>query len=224
MSDEIMEEAVTETAAEPTPQPQEKVMSQAEIDRIVADRLARNDRQWEKRLQGIDIDEARSALQDRENARIEEQKQRGDFDKLYKDTVDKYETQIAQLKSEQRTEKVEKALFAAASQGNAVSNEQVGALLRDNVKVADDGSVEVYDQNGVVRYNDQGVPLSVNEYVQEFLTTNPHFVKATTGGVGSQGAAGGSTPKPMSAVDMVNNYGEGGREAYRAMMLKNKNR
>lgn len=224
MSDEIMEEAVTEAAAEPTPEPQEKVMSQAEIDRIVADRLARNDRQWEKRLQGIDIDEARAALQDRENARIEEQKQRGDFDKLYKDTVDKYEAQIAQLKSEQRTEKVEKALFSAASQGNAVSNEQVGALLRDNVKVADDGSVEVYDQNGVVRYNDQGVPLSVNEYVQEFLTANPHFVKATTGGVGSQGAAGGSTPKPMSAVDMVNNYSEGGREAYRAMMLKNKNR
>ena len=48
---------------------------------------------------GIDIDEARAAYKIKENARIEEQKQRGDFDNPYKDTVDKYEAQIAQLRA-----------------------------------------------------------------------------------------------------------------------------
>jgi len=225
MSDEIMEEAVTETAAE-TPQVQEaKTFTQEELDRIVADRIARTKRQYEKRLEGIDLDEARSLLQRQQEAEIEEQKKRGEYEKLLKEQADSFKVREAQKDARLEKLLVDGALLEAASSLGAVEPVQVSRLLRDQVKLSQDGdTAEVYDANGLPRYDESGELLSVQQLVGDFLSSNPHFVKATSGGVGSQGAVGGSTPKPMSAVDMVNNYSEGGREAYRAMMLKNKNR
>ena len=76
------------------------------------------------------------------------------------------------------------------------------------------------DANGVPRYNDGGDLLSVNEMVTEFLTVNPHFVRASQGGNGSQGNTGGSTQKPQSVADMVANWSDGGKEAFAAMKKK----
>ena len=120
------------------------------------------------------------------------------------------------------TQLVDGALLSAASRNNAVSAEQVSQLLRGSVRLSEDGTAEVYDANGTPRYNDKGDLLTVDELVGDFLTTNPHFVKASAGGAGSQGAVGGSTSKPMSAEDMVANWNSGGKEAYRAMRLAQK--
>ena len=58
MSDEIMDDAVTEAVAE-TPEVQDvKTFTQEELDRIVADRVARTKRQYDKRLDGLDLDKA----------------------------------------------------------------------------------------------------------------------------------------------------------------------
>ena len=76
------------------------------------------------------------------------------------------------------------------------------------------------DGKGVPRYNDSGELLSVNDMVTEFLTANPHFVKASQGGTGSQGNAGGSTQKPQSVADMVANWDSGGKQAFAAMKKK----
>jgi len=78
-------------------------------------------------------------------------------------------------------------------------------LVRGSVRLSEDGTAEVVDTNGTPRYNDSGDPLSVDELVGDFLTANPHFVKASVGGAGSQGAVGGSTQKPMSAAEMEAN-------------------
>ena len=112
---------------------------------------------------------------------------------------------------------VDGTLLAAASSKNAVSPEQVSQLLRGSVKLSEHGDVEILDSNGTPRYNDKGDPLSVSELVSDFLTANPHFVRASQGGAGSMGNAGGSTHKPQSVADMVNNWESGGREAYRAL-------
>ena len=76
------------------------------------------------------------------------------------------------------------------------------------------------DSNGTPRYNDKGDLLSVDEMVTEFLTANPHFVRASQGGAGSMGSAGGSTPKPQSVEWMVENWNSGGKEAYAATKRK----
>ena len=64
--------------------------------------------------------------------------------------------------------------------------DQVKALLINNVRLNGDGEVEVVDHRGVVRYNDRGEPLEVDDLVREFLDSNPHFVSATPATVNSR--------------------------------------
>jgi hypothetical protein len=45
--------------------------------------------------------------------------------------------------------------------------------------------------------------MKPSDLVSEFLTASPHFVKASGGGTGSTGNAGGSTLKQKSVADMT---------------------
>jgi hypothetical protein len=219
MSDEIMEnQAETETAAVETQE--SKTFTQEELDRIVADRVAREQRKFDKRLSGVDLDEAKDLLAKKEAAEIERQKERGEFDKILKQTVEKKDMEIQSYKSKLQQTLVDGAILGAAGNNNAVNPNQVSQLLKDQTRLSDDGTVEVLDANGTPRYNDSGDLLSVNEMVAEFLTVNPHMVKASQGGTGSQGNAGGSTQKPTSVADMVANWESGGKEAFAAMKKK----
>ena len=219
MSDEIMEtQAETETVA--VESQETKTFTQEELDRIVEDRVAREQRKFDKRLSGVDLDEAKDLLAKKEAAEIERQKERGEFDKVLKQTVEKKDMEIQSYKSKLQQTLVDGAILGAASNNNAVNPTQVSQLLKSNTRLSDDGNVEVLDDNGTPRYNDSGDLLSVNEMVAEFLTVNPHMVKASQGGTGSMGNAGGSTQKPQSVADMVANWSDGGKEAFAAMKRK----
>lgn len=216
MSDEIMEtKAETEPAA--VESQETKTFTQDELDRIVADRVAREQRKFDKKLSGVDIDEAKELLAQKEAAELERQKERGEFDNILKKTVEKKDMEIQSYKSKLQQTLVDGAILGAASNNNAVNPNQVSQLLKTNTRLSDDGNVEVLDDNGTPRYNDSGDLLSVNEMVAEFLTVNPHMVKASQGGTGSTGNAGGSTQKPQSVADMVANWNDGGKEAFAAM-------
>jgi hypothetical protein len=220
MSDTIMEtveEAETETAAVET---QAKTFSQEELDRIVADRIAREQRKFDKKLGGINLDEAKELLEQREQAELEQQKQRGEFDSILKNTVEKKDAVINSYKARLQETLIDGQLTSAASRNNAVDTAQVTALLKGSTRLNEDGVVEIVDNNGTPRYNDKGDLLSVDEMVTEFLTVNPHFVRASGGGAGSMGNTGGSTPKPQSVDWMVENWNSGGKEAYAAMKRK----
>ena len=192
MSDEnIMAtpDAETETAAAQT---QEKTFTQSDVDRLIADRLGRAERKYQREVGDINLDEARQMLKEREDANLETQKQRGEFESILKETVNKKDQEISAYKSKLQSTLVDGALLSAASTNNAVSPDQVSTLLRHQVRLSEDGTVEVTDANNVARYNDKGNLLTVNEAVSEFLTANPHFVRATQGGSGSMGKAGGT--------------------------------
>ncbi len=154
MSDEIMEtvEAETETAAVET---QTKTFTQEELDRIVADRIAREQRKFDKKVGGINLDEARELLAKREEAEIEQQKQRGEFDTILKQTVEKKDAEINSYKSRLQETLIDGALSASASRNNAVDTAQVTALLKGNTRLNEDGAVEIVDSNGTPRYNRQ---------------------------------------------------------------------
>lgn len=214
MSEEVMESVETETTE--TTQV-EKTFTQDELDRIVADRIARERKKAEKKLEGIDLEEARKIMQEREQAEIERQKERGEFENILKQTVEKKDQEITAYKQKLHETLVDGSLLSAASKHDAVSPDQVSQLLKGKVRLADDGGVEVLDDQGTPRYNSEGNLLSVDELVSDFLTANPHFVRASGGGTGSMGNAGGLTPKPVSVADMVENWNSGGREAYAAM-------
>lgn len=198
-----------------------KTFTQEEVNQILEQRLARERKRFEKQTDGIDLEAARKALEEKQQAEVEAAKQRGEFEKVLKSTVEKKDQVINSLTSRLHQIQVDGALLNAASSKNAVSPEQVSALLRSNIRLGEDGNVEVLDKSGAVRYNDKGELLSVNELMNEFLTANPHFVRATPGGSGSSGGAGGSTQKPMSVAAMLENWDKGGREAY-AQLKKQK--
>jgi hypothetical protein len=208
VQDQNTDDSSTENAA--------KTFTQEEVNQILEQRLARERKRFEKQTAGIDLDEAKRALEEKQNAELEAAKQRGEFEKVLKETVGKKDQTIQSLQERLHQIQVDGALLNAASSQSAVSPEQVSALLRNNIRLGDDGNVEVLDKSGTVRYNDKGELLSVNELMSEFLTANPHFVRATPGGSGSTGGAGGSTQKPMSVAAMLENWDSGGREAYAA--------
>ena len=183
-------DAETETAAAQT---QEKTFTQSDVDRLIATRLERAERKYQREVGDINLDEARQMLKEREDANLETQKQRGEFESILKDTVNKKDQEISAYKSKLQSTLVDGALLSAASTNNAVSPDQVSTLLRHQVRLSEDGTVEVTDANNVARYNDKGNLLTVNEAVSEFLTANPHFVRATQGGSGSMGKAGGTS-------------------------------
>jgi hypothetical protein len=218
VSEEIMESVETETTE--TIQEQ-KTFTQDELDRIVADRIARERKKAEKKLEGIDLEEARKIMQEREQAELERQKERGDFENILKQTVEKKDMEITAYKQKLQETLVDGSLLNAASKHDAVSPDQVSQLLKGQVRLAEDGGVEVLDPKGTPRYSESGNMLTVDELVADFLTANPHFVRASTGGTGSKGNAGGLTPKPVSVADMVDNWNSGGREAYAAMKKAN---
>ena len=193
-----------------------KTFTQEEVNQILEQRLARERKRFEKQTDGIDLDAARRALEEKQNAELEAAKQRGEFEKVLKTTVEKKDQTIQSLTERLNQIQVDGSLLNAASTQNAVSPEQVSALLRGQIRLADDGNVEVVDKSGTVRYNDKGELLTVSELMSEFLTANPHFVRATPGGSGSSGGAGGSTQKPMSVAAMLENWDSGGREAFAA--------
>ena len=140
MSDEIMEnQAETETAAVETQE--SKTFTQEELDRIVADRVAREQRKFDKRLSGVDLDEAKDLLAKKEAAELERQKERGEFDKVLKQTVEKKDMEIQSYKSKLQQTLVDGAILGAAGNNNAVNPTQVFSVTkRPILGLSDDGT------------------------------------------------------------------------------------
>jgi len=193
-----------------------KSFTQAEVDKIIEQRLSRERKRFDKATEGIDLNEAKQLMEQRDQLELERKKDRGEFEDVLKTTVAKKEGTIQALQARLHQIQVEGSLLSAASNKNAVSPEQVSSLLKSQIRLSDDGTVEVIDNKGTIRYNDGGELLSVQDLMTEFLTANPHFVRATSGGAGSGGAAGGSTQKPTSVADMLSNWDNGGRDAFAA--------
>jgi hypothetical protein len=188
MSEENMgKEIGTDTIAND----QEKMFTQDDLDRIVADRIGREQRKFDKKISGIDLDEAKALKAEKEALNVERMKERGDFDSILKKTVETKDLEIQNYKSKLQETLVDGAIVGAAGSSNAVNPEQVALLLKRSARLSEDGAVEVLDANGLPRYNGKGDLLTVSEMVSEFLTVNPHFVRASGGGTGSVGNAGG---------------------------------
>jgi ligand-binding sensor domain-containing protein len=87
-----------------------------------------------------------------------------------------------------------------------VNAEQVKALLSQNVRLNNDGEVEVVDSKGAVRYTDAGGLVGVNDLVREFLDLNPHFVQSAPSTTNTKSSHNPqlSTGVDISKLDMKN--------------------
>ena len=180
----------------------EDFFNKSQVDDIVKERLARERRKIYKELGTEDINVAKSALQEKQEKELEIKKQRGEFDEIIKQQADKSNAEIANLKTQLEQIKINDSLLSSASKHRSNVPDQVVQLLKSNVKLNDEGKVEVLAENKQPRYNTKGELLSVDDYVQEFLTQNPHFQAATPSGSGSVSNVGKVDAKPFNIADL----------------------
>ena len=183
-----------------------KTYTQEEFDAHMARMKASITKKYEKTFAELgDLDELRELKASAERKALEEQKKRGEFDKILQDLAAKKDAEIAKRDQLIREYTVDLPLVQTAAQLKAVNAEQVKQLLKPNVRFNQDGAVEIIDREGKVRYTDQGTPFKVEDLVSEFLTQNPHFVQptpATTQGKSNIGQ--GPNKIDLNSLDMRN--------------------
>jgi len=180
-----------------------KGFSQEEVNRIVADRVARE----RKKFEGIDVDQYKNWQTQEEERNVEQQKQRGEFDKVIKEQAEKFQSRIGELENTLKREKVDGALLNSAASLKSVAPTQVADLLKNRVRLNEQGEAEVVTEDGTPAYLDNGSQMQVKDLVSEFLTTNPHFAAPSQSGTGSQSKVGGSSTSnevDITKLDMSN--------------------
>jgi hypothetical protein len=209
MNDQVKVESVENTATqtnagvnEVSETTENKVFTAEQLENIVQRRLDRYKKSVSNKLDGIDIEEAKKLLEEKKLKELEIAKQRGEFDKVLKETVSKKDSKIQSLETELKRIRIDETLVNVASGMKAVKPAEVKQLLRSNVRLSESGSVEVVNDNGTPRYSDKGEPMSVNDLVSEYLKNNPHHVMATQSGSGSQSKVGGASPKQFKIGDL----------------------
>ena len=196
-------EATEASASNSLDSNESKGFSQEEVNRIVADRVARE----RKKFDGIDLDQYKNWQTQEEERNVEQQKQRGEFDKIIKEQADKFQNRIGELENTLKREKVDGALLNSAASLKSVAPTQVADLLKNRVRLNEQGEAEVVDENGTPAYLDNGSQMQVKDLVSDFLTTNPHFAAPSQSGTGSQGRVGGSSTSSevdITTLDMSN--------------------
>jgi len=209
MNDQVKVESVEKTVSqnntgvnEVSESTENKVFTAEQLENIVQRRLDRYKKSVSNKLDGIDIEEAKKLIEEKKLKELEIAKQRGEFDKVLKETVSKKDSKIQSLETELKRIRIDETLVNVASGMKAVKPAEVKQLLRNNVKLNEQGSVEVINEDGTPRYSDKGEPMSVNDLVAEYLKNNPHHVSSSPSGAGSRSQVGGATPKQLKIGDL----------------------
>ena len=166
--------------------PKERMFTEAEMQEIVTNRMARDRSALNKRLGVKDFEEAVLAVKQQKEAEEKQKIQKGEFEEIIKNKTQEFNREKEELQNQLRDIKINKALLSSASKGRAINPDQVVSLLQNQIKLNESGTVEILDSKGLPRYNNNGELFTTDELVQEFLTQNPHFVSPTPSGSGTR--------------------------------------
>jgi hypothetical protein len=209
---EVKEQVATQDARDTN------TLTQDDVNRIIAERVAREKAKFEKKYSNVDLDHYNNLVEAEEQRKQQELEKRGEYEKLLKDQAEKFNSKIQTYESELHSIKVDGTLLNEASSQRAVNPQQVVSLLKGNLKLNEAGGVDVVDTNGQVRYDDNGEPLKVSNLVNEFLSANPHFVSAGPSGSGTGQGVGKQTPVVDNDVTKLNMQNPEHRKRYREIM------
>ena len=189
---EVKEQPKEEIKAE------QKLFTQEQLDNIIQARIMSERKKYEKKIE----EEEKQKTELLKQKQIEEAKSKSEIEKLMKERIAEKDTEILRYKNEIKKEKIDNSILSVASKNNAINPQQVVQLIEREIKLNDDGRIEVLDNNSNVRYNPKGELLTIEDRVKEFLDTNPHFRNATNQGSGSKASIGGNTVKPFKIQDL----------------------
>tara|TARA_R100001086_G_scaffold116901_1_gene59965 strand:- start:1533 stop:2246 length:714 start_codon:yes stop_codon:yes gene_type:complete len=181
-TEEVKEtQEVQETQAKPV----EKKYNIDQVNEMVKSRLAQERSQVYKKLGVDDLEIAINAVKSQKDAEEKQKIQKGEFEEILKNKTQEWNKERSNLENQLRDIKINKSLLESASKNKAINADQVVSLLQPQINLNESGNVEILDNNGLPRYNSNGELLTTDEFVQEFLTQNPHFVSATPSGSGT---------------------------------------
>lgn len=195
----------TDASATSQAQPAVKTYTQEEFDNHLAGLKHSLTKKFEKQLAELgDIEELKQLKAQAESKRIEEATKRGEFEKVLQEKLSAKDAEIQRRDAVIREYKVDTPLLNAAAKFRSVNPEQVKALLKSNVRLNNDGEVEVLDANGQIKYTDTGHAYRVEDYVKEWLDANPHFVQPapSTTNTKSNISSGSPSKIDISKLDM----------------------
>ena len=211
MSEQEIMATETATDAEVTTENQEtsnaKTYTEEEFNNHMAGLKSSLTKKFEKQFSELgDIEELKKLKQDAEKKRQEEQLKRGEFEKTLQELAAKKDSEIQKRDGIIREYKVNTPLLNSAAKFRSVNPEQVKSLLVNQVRLNEDGDVEVIGNDGSVRYNDDGKAVTVEQLVDGFLKENPHFVQPTPATSNTKSSVSGNTGTKLdiSKLDMTN--------------------
>jgi len=187
--------------------PATKTYTQEEVDNMMARMRGSLEKKLLKPYEDLgDPTELRTLKEQAEAKAQADAIKRGEFEKTLQDLAAKKDSEIQKRDAKIREYQINTPLLSAAAQFRAVNAEQVKSLLSNQVRLNQEGDVEVIDASGAVRYNDAGEPLGVNDLVREFLDSNPHFVASAPGTTNTKSShnAPSVTGVDISKLDMKN--------------------
>tara|TARA_R110001599_G_scaffold34447_1_gene110149 strand:+ start:461 stop:1132 length:672 start_codon:yes stop_codon:yes gene_type:complete len=196
--DQTVDTGVTET----NDQVDERNFSQQDVDKIVQARLDK----YKKRYQEVDLNEYNNLKTAEEERALEAMKKREEFDTILTQQKDKFSGEITNLRQELTSLKVDGTLVATASSRNAVNPDQVAQLLKGQVGLDETGRPVVFDDKKNVVYDaETAEPKTIESHVNEWLDSNPHFLRSTSGGMVSQGSTGQAMKQStdLSSLDLT---------------------
>jgi len=196
----------------------EMTFSQDDLNRIVAERVARERSKFEKKFENVDVDHYKNLVEAEEQRKVQELEKRGQYEQLLKEQAEKFNSKIKTYETELHSIKVDGTLLNEASSAKAINPQQVVSLLKSQVRLNEAGTVDVVDSNGNVRYNENGDPLKTSDLINEFLSSNPHFKAPTprgSGTAGGTGEQGNLVETDITKLDMKNPKH---RERYASLM------
>lgn len=189
-----------------------KTFTQDQLNTIIESRIMAERRKYEKKIQEEEQQKSELIKQ----KQLEEAKSKQELEKIMQERLAEKDQELQRFRDEIKKEKVDKSILSVASVNKAINPEQVVSLLKSEIQLADDGRTEIVDNNGNIRYNSKGQPLTIEERVKEFLDSNPHFRQGSLSGTGSQSAIGGNSQKPRTIGDLdLNNPAD--RKVYAEM-------
>ncbi len=117
----------------------EMTFTQAQLDNIIKSRLEAEQRKHQRTLE-----EAKKKEEDAAKEKlVKEAKSKAELEKLMQQRIAEKDTEILKYKNEIKKERIDNSIMAVASKNNAINPSQVVSLLKDTVKLNDDGRVEI---------------------------------------------------------------------------------
>lgn len=178
--DQITENTGTTESQDTTEiQANAKTYTQDEFDRHSAGLRKSIEAKFSKQFEELgDINELKQIRQQAEEVKRQEAIKRGEFENILKDLASKKDEEIRAKNRIIEEYTVNTPLINAAAQYKAVNPQQVVKLLRENVRLGENGRAEVLDDNGSVKYDASGNLYTPEAYVKDWLDQNPHFMSA----------------------------------------------